>query len=37
VDGDVAAPGVWLPEQVIDVEPFLARLAEGGLHVVPLL
>jgi hypothetical protein len=32
--GEVTAPGVWLAEQVIAPEPFLARLAAHG--IVPL-
>lgn len=30
--GEVSEPGVWLPEQVIAVQPFLARLAAQGLR-----
>jgi saccharopine dehydrogenase (NAD+, L-lysine-forming) len=30
--GEVVEPGVWLPEQVIAVQPFLARLAARGLR-----
>jgi saccharopine dehydrogenase-like NADP-dependent oxidoreductase len=30
--GEVATPGVWLGEQVIEPERFLARLAERGLQ-----
>jgi hypothetical protein len=29
--GEVGAPGVWLAEQVIAPEPFLARLAAHGI------
>jgi saccharopine dehydrogenase-like NADP-dependent oxidoreductase len=33
LDGDVARPGAWMPEQVIDPGPFFARLATRGLAV----
>jgi saccharopine dehydrogenase-like NADP-dependent oxidoreductase len=33
LDGEVAKPGAWMPEQVIDPGPFFARLAARGLRV----
>jgi hypothetical protein len=33
LDGEVAEPGAWMPEQVIDCGPFFARLAARGLPV----
>jgi saccharopine dehydrogenase (NAD+, L-lysine forming) len=33
LDGEVTEPGAWMPEQVIDAEQFLRRLASAGLHV----
>lgn len=33
LDGEVAEPGAWMPEQVIDPEPFFSRLAARGLSV----
>jgi saccharopine dehydrogenase (NAD+, L-lysine forming) len=33
LDGEVTEPGAWMPEQVIDPEPFFRRLAAAGLHV----
>lgn len=33
LDGEVAKPGAWMPEQVIDPGPFFARLAARGLSV----
>jgi saccharopine dehydrogenase-like NADP-dependent oxidoreductase len=33
IEGDVKAPGAWMPEQVIDPGPFLSRLAAQGLKV----
>ena len=33
IDGDVAEPGAWMPEQVVDPGPFLSRLAARGLRV----
>lgn len=33
LDGEVAEPGAWMPEQVIDPGPFLSRLASRGLSV----
>ena len=29
-----AEPGSWMPEQVIDPEPYLSRLAQQGLCVM---
>ena len=31
--GNVHEPGAWMPEQVIDPAPFMARLAARGLNV----
>jgi hypothetical protein len=33
LDGEVAEPGAWMPEQVIDPECFFSRLAPHGLRV----
>ena len=33
VDGEVAEPGTWMPEQVIDPPRFFARLAQRGASV----
>ena len=33
VEGDVAEPGAWMPEQIVDPGPFLSRLATQGLKV----
>jgi hypothetical protein len=33
LDGEVAEPGAWMPEQVIDPARFFARLAARGLSV----
>jgi saccharopine dehydrogenase-like NADP-dependent oxidoreductase len=33
MEGEVTAPGVWMPEQVIDPTRFFSRLAEHGLRV----
>jgi saccharopine dehydrogenase-like NADP-dependent oxidoreductase len=33
IDGAVAKPGAWMPEQVVDPGPFLSRLADRGLRV----
>ena len=33
IEGDVADPGAWMPEQVVDPGPFLSRLASRGLKV----
>jgi len=33
IEGDIAEPGAWMPEQIIDPGPFLARLATRGLRV----
>lgn len=33
LDGEVAEPGAWMPEQVIAAEPFFSRLAAHGLNV----
>jgi saccharopine dehydrogenase-like NADP-dependent oxidoreductase len=33
LDGEVAKPGAWMPEQVIDPGPFFERLAAQGLSV----
>jgi len=32
-DGELAEPGAWMPEQVIDPPRFFARLAQRGLSV----
>lgn len=33
IEGDVAEPGAWMPEQIVDPGPFLSRLATRGLRV----
>jgi hypothetical protein len=33
IKGDVAEPGAWMPEQIVDPGPFLSRLATQGLKV----
>jgi saccharopine dehydrogenase-like NADP-dependent oxidoreductase len=33
IEGDVAEPGAWMPEQIVDPGPFLSRLATHGLKV----
>lgn len=33
IEGDVAEPGAWMPEQVVDPGPFLSCLAAQGLRV----
>jgi saccharopine dehydrogenase-like NADP-dependent oxidoreductase len=33
IEGDIAEPGAWMPEQVVDPGPFLSRLAVRGLRV----
>ena len=33
MQGEIAAPGVWMPEQVLDPTRFFSRLAEHGLRV----
>ncbi len=33
LDGEVAEPGAWMPEQVVDPARFFARLAERGVKV----
>jgi hypothetical protein len=33
IEGEIKAPGAWMPEQVIDPAPFLSRLAAQGLKV----
>jgi hypothetical protein len=33
LEGGVAEPGAWMPEQVIDPSQFFARLAQRGLIV----
>jgi saccharopine dehydrogenase-like NADP-dependent oxidoreductase len=33
VDGEIAEPGAWMPEQVVDPHRFFARLARRGLQV----
>ena len=33
LDGEVAEPGAWMPEQVIDPARFFSRLAERGVNV----
>ena len=34
LDGEVAGPGAWMPEQVIDPSRFFARLATRGFNVM---
>lgn len=33
IEGEIDKPGVWLPEQVIEPEPFFKKLKGRGLHV----
>ena len=33
IDGEIVRPGAWMPEQVINAEAFLLRLATRGLRV----
>ena len=33
IEGAVAEPGAWMPEQIVDPGPFLSRLANRGLRV----
>ena len=33
IDGEIVRPGAWMPEQVINPEAFLFRLATRGLRV----
>jgi hypothetical protein len=33
LDGEIAKPGAWMPEQVIDPAAFFSRLVERGLRV----
>ncbi len=33
IEGEVREPGAWMPEQIIDPDPFLSRLAARGLKV----
>jgi saccharopine dehydrogenase-like NADP-dependent oxidoreductase len=33
IEGEVAEPGAWMPEQIVDPGPFLSRLATAGLRV----
>ncbi len=33
IEGDVAEPGAWMPEQIVDPGPFSSRLATQGLKV----
>lgn len=33
LDGEVAEPGAWMPEQVVNPGPFFSRLAARGLNV----
>jgi hypothetical protein len=33
LDGEVAEPGAWMPEQVIDPPRFFAHLARQGFNV----
>jgi saccharopine dehydrogenase (NAD+, L-lysine-forming) len=33
IDGEIARPGAWMPEQVVNPEAFLSRLATRGLQV----
>jgi hypothetical protein len=32
-DGEIAHPGAWMPEQVVDPARFFQRLASAGLRV----
>jgi hypothetical protein len=33
IEGEVAEPGAWMPEQIVDPDPFFFRLAARGLRV----
>jgi hypothetical protein len=33
IENDVNNPGAWMPEQVVDPDPFLSRLVLRGLRV----
>ncbi|MEQ1863945.1 MAG: saccharopine dehydrogenase NADP-binding domain-containing protein [Micropepsaceae bacterium] len=33
IEGGIAKPGAWMPEQIVDPGPFLSRLASRGLKV----
>jgi hypothetical protein len=33
IEGEVRDPGAWMPEQIVDPDPFLSRLAARGLKV----
>jgi hypothetical protein len=33
IEREVGEPGAWMPEQIVDPGPFLARLAAHGLKV----
>lgn len=33
IEGEIAEPGAWMPEQIVDPGPFLSRLATRGLRV----
>jgi saccharopine dehydrogenase-like NADP-dependent oxidoreductase len=33
IDGDIVKAGAWMPEQVVEPEPYLSRLASQGLKV----
>jgi hypothetical protein len=33
IEGYVAEPGAWMPEQIVDPSAFLSRLATRGLRV----
>jgi saccharopine dehydrogenase-like NADP-dependent oxidoreductase len=33
IENEVSNPGVWMPEQIVDPDPFLSRLALRGLRV----
>jgi hypothetical protein len=33
IEGGVAEPGAWMPEQIADPGPFFSRLATRGLKV----
>ena len=33
IEGEIAEPGAWMPEQIVDLGSFLSRLATRGLRV----
>lgn len=35
--GDIATPGAWMPEQVVDPGPFFAQLARSGLSIATVV